>query len=66
MNIDIEIVSVEEKMQLAERLWEDIEKERAAPLSPAQQQLLQKRLAIYAKNPSAGKSWQEVKAKYFK
>jgi putative addiction module component (TIGR02574 family) len=66
MNIDIEVLSMEEKIQLVERLWDDIEKERAAPLSPAQQQLLEERLAIHAKNPSAGKSWQDVKAKYFK
>jgi len=66
MSVDIELLSTEEKIQLAEKLWNDIEKERAAPLSPAQHQLLQERLTIHSKNPTAGKSWQEVKAKYFK
>lgn len=48
MNYNIHSLSIDEKIKLAEKLWESIETERAAaPLSPAQQQPLEKRLLLH-------------------
>ncbi len=66
MSIDIKLLTTAEKIQLVEKLWNDIESERALPLSTAQQQLLQERLVLHDKDSNSGKSWQEVKAKYFR
>lgn len=65
MNYNIPSLSIDEKIKLAEELWESIETERAAPLSPAQQLLLEKRIVLHQQNLLAGKSWKEIRKKYF-
>ncbi len=66
MNYNIHSLSIDEKIKLAEELWESIETERAAAsLSPAQQQLLEKRILLHQQNPAGGKSWKEIIKKYF-
>nr|WP_202895903.1 addiction module protein [Iningainema tapete] len=55
-------ISVAERIQLAEDLWDSIlEQQEELPLSEAQQQELVRRLESYQKNPADGSSWEEVK-----
>lgn len=63
---DIFALNTEEKIKLAEALWQSIEKERFNTLTPVQKELLDKRLAMHQAYPSAGKSWDEIKNQYFK
>jgi putative addiction module component (TIGR02574 family) len=63
---DILALNTEEKIRLAEALWQSIEKERAHTLTPVQRELLDKRLAMHRVNPLEGKSWDEIKNQYFK
>ncbi|MBD2164684.1 addiction module protein [Calothrix membranacea FACHB-236] len=62
LKIDISELSVAERIQLAEDLWDSIlEQQEQLPLSEAQQQELDQRLESYQKNPANGSSWEEVK-----
>lgn len=63
MNYDIQSLSIDEKIKLAEELWVSIE-ERIESLSPAQQQLLEKRIMLHQQDP-VGKPWKEIRKKYF-
>jgi len=62
----IKNLSTEEKINLAEALWQEIDAERKPMLSAAQLSLIQKRLKMHEANPQAGKSWEELKAKYYR
>ncbi len=62
--LHIESMSTDEKIELAERLWQSIDKERTEKLSPAQMQLLENRLQMHSQNKEVGKSWQAIKQKY--
>ena len=62
LKFDISELSIAERIQLAEDLWDSIlEQQEELPLSPAQQQELERRLENYKKNPTNGSSWEEVK-----
>ncbi|MBO1065391.1 MULTISPECIES: addiction module protein [Nostocales] len=62
LKFDISELSIAERIQLAEDLWDSIlEQQEEFPLSPAQQQELDQRLENYKKNPTNGSSWEEVK-----
>lgn len=62
LKFDISELSVAERIQLAEDLWDSIlEQQEELPLSEAQQQELNRRLESYKKNPANGSSWEEVK-----
>ncbi|MCU0536285.1 MAG: addiction module protein [Hydrococcus sp. Prado102] len=62
LKFDIAELSVAERIQLAEDLWDSIlEQQEELPLSEAQQQELNRRLENYTKNPANGSSWEEVK-----
>ncbi|BAT55463.1 addiction module component [Nostoc sp. NIES-3756] len=62
LKVDISQLSVAERIQLAEDLWDSIsEQEQEVPLSEAQQQELDRRLASYQQNPANGSTWEEVK-----
>jgi putative addiction module component (TIGR02574 family) len=57
-------LSVAERILLVEQIWESIaEEEAAVPLTEAQRQDLQRRLAAYEANPKAGSTREEVKAR---
>ncbi len=57
-------LSVAERILLVEELWDSIAEEAEQfPLSVAQQEDLQRRLAAYEANPRAGSSWEQVKAR---
>ncbi len=60
----IDRLSVEQRILLAEEIWDSIPDEaELPPLTEAQQQDLQRRLAAYEANPAAGSTWEEVKAR---
>jgi putative addiction module component (TIGR02574 family) len=62
LKVDISQLSVSERIQLAEDLWDSILTESdAVPLSDAQKQELDKRLERYQQNPNQGSSWEQVK-----
>ena len=62
LKFDISELSIAERIQLAEDLWDSIlEQQEELPLSQAQQQELDQRLENYKKNPTNGSSWEEVK-----
>jgi putative addiction module component (TIGR02574 family) len=51
-----------ERVQLAEDIWDSVtEVPEALPLTSAQKTELDRRLAAYHQNPSAGSPWSEVK-----
>jgi len=60
----IDQLSPAERLLLAEEIWDSIsEEEDAAPLTDAQREDLQRRIAEYEANPKAGSSWEEVKSR---
>ncbi|MDZ7967676.1 MAG: addiction module protein [Nostoc sp. DedSLP03] len=62
LKFDISELSIAERIQLAEDLWDSIlEQQEELPLSSTQQQELDRRLENYKKNPTTGSSWEEVK-----
>ena len=53
---------VEERMELAEALWESVEREGdQPPLAVWQREILDERLAADEEDPEAGSPWPEVK-----
>ncbi|HEX7315993.1 MAG TPA: addiction module protein [Pyrinomonadaceae bacterium] len=57
-------LSVAERIQLAEDIWDSIAADPAAlPLGDAQRRELDRRLASYAQNPDEGLPWEELKEK---
>lgn len=62
-------LSVAERLQLVEDLWDSIAQEadtETLPLTTEERQLLDKRLAEYERDPDGGSSWEEVKARILK
>lgn len=59
--IDIEYLSVGERILLAQDLWDSISPDSPElALSPSMEALLDKRLAEHARNPDAGEPWEVV------
>jgi putative addiction module component (TIGR02574 family) len=55
-------LSVSERIQLVEDLWDSIAADSASvPLSETQKQELDRRLARYRQNPTEGTTWDELK-----
>jgi putative addiction module component (TIGR02574 family) len=53
---------VDQRLDLAEALWESLDQEPAQPALPAwQRQILDERIAADDAAPDAGSPWQEVK-----
>ena len=63
-SLGIDQLSVAERILLVEEIWDSIAaEEEASPLTAAQRQDLQRRIAAYEADPKAGSSWDEVKAR---
>ena len=61
---DILQLTIAERIQLAEDIWDSVAAfPEAIPLTDAQKEELDRRLQAYAKNPSEGVSWDELKDK---
>lgn len=59
---DVLELSVSERIQLVEDIWDSIAKAPApAPLTEAQRQELDRRREGHRKNPTSGSTWTEVK-----
>ena len=65
--LGIDQLSVAQRILLVEEIWDSITAEEAEiPLTEAQRQDLQRRIAAYEADPNAGSSWEEVKARLWK
>ncbi|MGH7333596.1 MAG: addiction module protein [Candidatus Rokuibacteriota bacterium] len=63
---DFSKLSVAERIQLAEDLWESISEEGAdVPLTEAQKVELDRRLKDLERNPDAGEPWEVVRARVY-
>jgi putative addiction module component (TIGR02574 family) len=64
-SLGIDKLGLDERLQLVEEIWDSIaiNPEDAPPLTDAQKQDLQRRIADYKADPKAGSSWEEVKAR---
>jgi putative addiction module component (TIGR02574 family) len=57
-------LSVADRLQLLEEIWDSLaETPEAIPVTDAQRKELARRRRAHARNPSAAKSWAEVRAK---
>jgi putative addiction module component (TIGR02574 family) len=62
--LGIDQLSVAQRILLVEEIWDSIaDQEAEIPLTVAQRQDLQRRIAAYESNPKVGSSWEEVKAR---
>jgi putative addiction module component (TIGR02574 family) len=55
-------LSIDERIQLVEAIWDSIAEGAAAPLTKAQKAELERRLADHRANPDDVVPWNEVKA----
>jgi putative addiction module component (TIGR02574 family) len=63
-DLDISRLSVSERIQLAEDLWDSVAAETGElPLTEAQAAELDRRLADLERDPEAGASWPAVRAR---
>jgi putative addiction module component (TIGR02574 family) len=63
-SLGIDQLSMAQRILLVEEIWDSIAAEKEeVPITEAQRQDLQRRLAAYEANPKAGSSWDEVKAR---
>ena len=61
---DIVSLSVAERLQLVEDIWDSIAATpEAVPVTAAKRKELARRKRAHARNPDAAKSWEEVRAK---
>ena len=61
---DIHSLSVADRLQLLEEIWDSlIETPEAIPVTGAQRKELARRRRAHARNPSAVKSWAQVRAR---
>ena len=57
-------LNVEDRRQLIEELWDSLAvTPEAIPVTDAQRKELARRRRAHARNPSAAKSWEQVRAK---
>lgn len=62
LKVEISQLSIAERIQLAEDLWDSIlEQPDELPLTDAQKQELDRRLESYQQDPTIGSTWEEVK-----
>jgi putative addiction module component (TIGR02574 family) len=63
-SLGIEQLSIAERLLLVEEIWDSIASEEGdIPVTEAQKQDLERRLALYQQNPNTGSTWEEVKAR---
>jgi putative addiction module component (TIGR02574 family) len=63
-DLGLDKLSVEQRLQLVDDIWDSLdEKLPLGPMTPAQETELQRRIAAHEANPTAGASWEDVKAR---
>jgi putative addiction module component (TIGR02574 family) len=56
-------LSVQDRLDLIEEIWDSLaESPESLPVTDAQRRELDRRLAEHKKDPSSGRSWEEVRA----
>jgi len=60
--IDFSHLSPTERIELIEALWDSLDPDEAAPITPELAQELERRSADAEADPAAGRSWDEVHA----
>jgi putative addiction module component (TIGR02574 family) len=65
VEFDLSKLSVAERIQLAEDLWESIPESADIPLTDAQKAELDRRLADLEQHPDAGEPWEVVRARLY-
>ena len=61
---DIMQLDVSERIELVQDIWDSVAAvPEAVPLTDAQRQELERRLAEYRRNPESGSPWDEVKGR---
>ena len=62
--IDIASLTPEQRLELLEQIWDSLAATpESVPITPAQRQELERRLDELDKNPEAGYTWDEVRAR---
>ncbi|MDZ4877350.1 MAG: hypothetical protein CLLPBCKN_006785 [Chroococcidiopsis cubana SAG 39.79] len=62
LKVEISQLSIAQRIQLAEDLWDSIlDQQNEPPLTDAQCQELDRRLKRYQQEPTLGSTWEEVK-----
>jgi putative addiction module component (TIGR02574 family) len=62
LKIEIAQLSISERIQLAEDLWDSIlDRQDEVQLDPVQQQELDRRLDRHRQDPTAGSTWETVR-----
>lgn len=64
--IDLTKLTVDEKLELIDRIWDSLPEQPNSPLTPAQKTELDARIRDYESDPSKVDSWDGVKAKILK
>ena len=62
---DFSELSVAERIQLVEDLWDSIAEDADIPLTDAQKAELDRRLEDLERNPDAGEPWEAVRARLY-
>ena len=63
-DLGLDRLSIEDRIALAQQLWDSaIQEAEHAPLTPAQRQELERRLADSIARPDAVTPWEEIKAR---
>jgi putative addiction module component (TIGR02574 family) len=61
---DILALSLTERTRHAQALWDSIaDVPESVPLTPSEREIIARRLEAYYRDPEAGSSWAEVKAR---
>jgi putative addiction module component (TIGR02574 family) len=61
--LEIEKLTVPQRLELIGELWDSIPNEEPPPLTDEQRQELDRRIAALDANPDSGRPWEEVKAR---
>jgi putative addiction module component (TIGR02574 family) len=63
VRMEVRSLSVRDRLRLLEEIWDSLaETPEAIPVTDAQRKELARRRRVHARNPSAAKSWAEVRA----
>lgn len=65
VEFDVSKLSVAERIQLAEDLWDSVPESADIPLTNAQKAELDRRLADLEQHPDAGEPWEVVRARLY-
>lgn len=58
-------LSIAERINLVEEIWDSIAEENGCfELSESQKQELDRRLESYRRNPSRGRTWEDIKSEF--